>query len=157
VALEGPEAIDTALRTVEMLDRLDVRLALPAHGEVITDPAEALAAAHARYERMRADPARAGWHASKRIFAYALMIHGGIPLDDVDAYLVSRAWLIDHARTVFDMTPADLAAELRTEMRRTGAVEERDGRLVCRTPHHPSRPGWLRQAGFPCNWGRPAE
>jgi hypothetical protein len=71
----------------------------------ITDPPRAFAAAHARYERMRADPQRAGWHACKRIFAFALMIHDGIAVAELDDYLTGSPWLIDHARHVFHTTP----------------------------------------------------
>ncbi|WP_250282368.1 MULTISPECIES: hypothetical protein [unclassified Frankia] len=112
-------------------------------GGPILDPPATFAAAHARYERMRADPQRAGWHACKRIFAFALMIRDGIPLDDVDIYLTRQPWLVDHASKVFDTDAETLAADLLAEMRRTGAVEERGGRLRARTPHRPPAPGWL--------------
>lgn len=152
IALDGPAAIDDALRTVEALSRLPIRLALPGHGPAISDPPEAFAAAHARYERMRADPQRAGWHACKRILAFALMINDGIPRDDLDAYLTGRPWLVDHATTVFGTTAESLAAELAAEMHRAGAIRERDGRLFCRTPYHRPPTGWLRHPGYPRDW-----
>lgn len=152
VAVDGVEAIDDALRTVESLSRLSVRLALPGHGPAIADPPRAFAAAHARYERMRADPQRAGWHACKRILAFALMIHDGIARDDLDAYLTASPWLVDHAALVFGTSPESLAADLLAEMRRAGGVEVRDGRLVCRTPSHRPPAGWLRGPGLPRDW-----
>jgi hydroxyacylglutathione hydrolase len=94
----------------------------------------------------------AGWHACKRVFAFALMIHDGIPLDDVSAYLSGQPWLIDFATTVFNTTAEVFAAELLSEMRRSGAVEERDGRLVCLTPHHRPVAGWLWSPGYPREW-----
>ncbi|ONH32065.1 hypothetical protein BL254_22295 [Protofrankia sp. BMG5.30] len=147
LALDGPAAIDVALDTVARLSRLAVRTALPGHGGPILDPPAVFAAAHARYERMRADPQRAGWHACKRIFAFALMIRDGIPLDDVDTYLARQPWLVDHASKMFDTDAETLAADLLAEMRRTRAVEERGGRLHVRTPHHPPARDWL--AGSP--------
>lgn len=152
IALDGPNAIDDALRTVESLRRLPVRLALPGHGPAIDDPPTAFAAAHARYERMRADPRRAGWHACKRILAFALMIHDGIARDDLEAYLTARPWLVDHAAAVFDTTAESLAVDLLAEMQRAGAVEERDGRLFCRTPYHRPPEGWRRHPGYPRDW-----
>jgi len=136
LALDGPLALDVALATIEQLAALSVRLALPGHGPAMTDPPEAFATAHHRYEKMRADPQRAAWHACKRIFAFALIIHDGIPLDTLLAYLTSRSWLVDRAASVFDMSAEALADDLLVEMRRTGAVAERDGRLICLTPHH---------------------
>jgi len=155
LALDGPGAIDTALQTIEELGRLPLRLALSGHGPAITDPPRTFAAAHTRLERMRADPQRAGWHACKRIFAFALMIHDGIPLDEATAYLTSRPWLVDHAATVFETTVEALCADLLAEMRRAGATEEREGRLVSRAPHHRPPAGWRRGPGHPRGWRRP--
>src|SRR5690606_34522807 len=108
-------------------------------------------AARSRYERMQADPERAGSHACKRILAFALMIHDGIPLDGLDAYLTGCGWLQDHATRVFGTTAEALAADLLADLRRVGAVDERDGRLVCRTPHERPAAGWDAPA-FPRGW-----
>ena len=151
VALDGPEAAETALRTVDALSSLDVRAAFSGHGPAITDPPATFEAARARYERMRADPERAGIHACKRILAFALMIHDGIPLDRLEAYLTDQRWLQDHAARVFDTTADALAADLLANLRRAGAVGERDGRLVCRTPHERPAAGWGAPA-FPREW-----
>jgi glyoxylase-like metal-dependent hydrolase (beta-lactamase superfamily II) len=151
VALDGPGAVDDAIRTVEALARLHVRVAFSGHGPLIADPAAAFDAALARYERMRSDPGRAARHACKRILAFALMIHDGVPLDRVDAYLAGRAWLRDHATAVFGTTPEALAADLLADLRRAGAVGERDGRLVCRTPHERPSAGW-REPPWPRDW-----
>lgn len=101
---------------------------------------------------MRADPQRAGWHACKRILAFALMINDGIDRDDLDAYVTSRPWLVDHATTVFNTTAESLAADLLAEMHRAGAIEERDGRLFCRAPYHRPATGWRRHPGSPRDW-----
>ncbi|MGD9571352.1 MAG: MBL fold metallo-hydrolase [Thermoleophilia bacterium] len=151
VALDGPEVAETALATVEMLAGLDVRVAFSGHGPAITDPPAAFAAARSRYERMLGDPVRAARHACKRIVAFALMIHDGIPREDVDAYLAGRAWLRDHA-AVLGITPEDLAADLLADLRRAGAIGERDGRLVCLTPHERPPPGWRAGPGYPRDW-----
>jgi hydroxyacylglutathione hydrolase len=150
--LDGPGAIDAALATLDDLAGLRVRLAFPGHGPPITDLPAALADARARYERMRADPERAGRHACRRMLAFALMVHDGIPLDGLTAHLASRPWLAAHAERVFGTSPEELAARLVADMRRSGAVGERDGRLVCRTPHHRPPRGWLRGPGYPRGW-----
>jgi hydroxyacylglutathione hydrolase len=152
LALDGAGAIAVALQTVERLAALPARHCLSGHGPPITDPPGAFARAQSRYERMLADPSRAAWHAMKRIFAYALMISGGMPLDGVADYLTSRAWLIDHATRVLDVTPELLAEELLAEMRRAKAVVERDGVLRAATPHTPPVPGWRHGPGAPRNW-----
>jgi glyoxylase-like metal-dependent hydrolase (beta-lactamase superfamily II) len=152
LALDGQPAFDDALRTVDALAALPVRFAFSGHGPAITDPAAAFARARGRYERMRADPARTAWHAMKRIFAYALMIYDGIPPDEVEAYLLRCGWLVDHAEHVLHANPASLARDLLAEMRRIGAVAERDGRLLPTTAYRRPAPGWRREPGFPAEW-----
>jgi glyoxylase-like metal-dependent hydrolase (beta-lactamase superfamily II) len=152
LALDGPGAIGVALQTVERLAALPVRHCLSGHGPHITDPPAAFAQARSRYERMNADPSRAAWHGMKRIFAYALMINDGLPLDRLAGYLTSRAWLIDYATRVLHVTPDRLAEDLLAEMRRAQAVVERDGVLTAATPYRRPTPGWRLGPGAPRNW-----
>ncbi len=150
--LDGAGAIEESLRTVDELARLPVRVALSGHGPPILDPPAAFAAARTRYERMRADPPRAAWHAMKRILAFALMIHDGIPARRAVTYVLSRPWLRDHAE-LLGRTPDALAEELLAELRRAEAVEvDNEGRLRSQAPHHRPPPGWLRGPGYPRDW-----
>jgi hypothetical protein len=80
------------------------------------------------------------------------MIRDGLPLDEVDSYLLERAWLVDYANRVLHMPPARLASDLRSEMTRIGAAVERQGRLYATTPHRRIEPGWRRGPGFPAQW-----
>ena len=143
--LDGLAAIDAALRTVEELSRLPVKVALPGHGPAIDDWPRAVERARTRYERMRAYPEQAAWHACKRILAFALMMRGGIPLATAHAHLASRPWLQDHARLVFHTSAERLATDLVDELRRSAGAFERQGMLLCRTPHHPPDAAWLEQ------------
>jgi len=152
LVLDGPGAIGVALQSVERLAGLPVRCCLSGHGPLITDPPGAFAHARSRYERMLADPSRAAWHGMKRIFAYALMINDGMPLDGVTDYLTSRAWLIDYATRVLKVTPELLAEDLLAEMRRAKAVIERDGVLRAATPYTAPAPGWRTRPGAPRDW-----
>jgi glyoxylase-like metal-dependent hydrolase (beta-lactamase superfamily II) len=152
LALDGPGAIGVAMQTMERLAALPTRYCLSGHGPRITDPPAAFAQARTRYERMQADPSRAAWHGMKRIFAYALMIADGLPLDSMASYLTSRAWLIDHATRVLNVTPEVLAEDLLAEMRRARAVVERDGMLYPLTPYTPPAPGWRHTPSTPRDW-----
>jgi glyoxylase-like metal-dependent hydrolase (beta-lactamase superfamily II) len=157
LALDGPRALDDALQTVDVLAALPIRFAFSGHGPAITEPAAAIARARGRYEKMRADPARTAWHGMKRIFAYALMIFDGLPVAEIDAYLLRRAWLVDHAKNVLRTDPETLVRNLLREMRRIGAIIERDGKLYPTTAYRRPDPRWRRQAGFPAEWDRPVK
>jgi len=110
LALDGPDAAATALASLKRIADLTPRVVLPSHGPVPTDPTTALAAALRRAQRLVDDPGGAVWYGARRIFAFALMIHGGIPAGELEPYLHARAWLADAAR-LLHRTPEALASE----------------------------------------------
>lgn len=100
------------------------------------------------------DPDGSVWYGIRRIFAFALIIRGGISVGEVEPYLDARAWLSDAAR-LLRRTPEDLAAELVETMVRSGAVVVRSGRLHAAAEHTPVSPGTLA-VSFPREWPTPA-
>lgn len=155
LALDGPEAGITAHNSVLRLVDLAPRVILPAHGPIPPDASATLAAAQRRAQRLVDDPDGAVWYGARRIFGYALMIRGGIPEAEVEAYLVARQWLVDGAR-LLRRTPEDLAGELLTSMLDAGAIVRRDGRVHAAAEHRPVAPGSL-PTGFPRSWPPAAE
>jgi glyoxylase-like metal-dependent hydrolase (beta-lactamase superfamily II) len=127
-ALDGPDAAATAVASLDRLDALHPRVLLTAHGRRPADPAASLAKARQRAQRLVDDPEGAVWYGARRVFGYALMIRGGLPVDAVEDYLLARAWLADAAAQL-RRPAAELAAELVDTMRRSGAVVDDDGRL----------------------------
>ncbi|HET6393400.1 MAG TPA: MBL fold metallo-hydrolase [Blastococcus sp.] len=155
VALDGPAAAATAVASLQRLTDLSPRVVLPAHGPIPADPGAAFATALRRAQRLVGDPDGAVWYGARRIFAYALMIRGGLPAAEVEDYLHQRAWLIDAAR-LLDTTPEALAAELVDGMIRSGAVVVRDGRVHAAAEHAPVAPEALR-VPHPRAWPEAAE
>lgn len=149
-ALDGPEAAATALASLERLDALHPRVLLPAHGPIPADPASALAQAHRRAKRLVDDPDGSVWYAARRVFAFALIIRGGLPVDTVHDYLLARAWLTD-AADLLRRPAGELATELVDTMRRSGSVTEQDGRIRAAADHAPVDPGSLDQP-WPREW-----
>ncbi|WP_329549196.1 MBL fold metallo-hydrolase [Streptomyces sp. NBC_01356] len=143
LALDGPDASTTALASLHRLADLVPRVLLPSHGPIPADPGAAFATALRRAQRLVDDPDGAVWYGARRIFAFALMIRGGIPVDEVEPYLHARAWLTDAAR-LLGRTPEGLAAELTRTMLRSGAIVPRDGCLHAAAEHTPVPTGSLR-------------
>ncbi|MFJ2269444.1 MBL fold metallo-hydrolase [Streptomyces sp. NPDC098085] len=150
LALDGLDAATTALASLKRMADLAPRVLLPSHGPVLTDPDAAFAGALRRSRRLVDDPDGAVWYGARRIFAFALMIRGGIPADEVESYLHARAWLTDAAR-LLGRTAETLAAELTTTTLRSGAVVLRDGRLHAAAEHTPVAPESLR-VPYPRVW-----
>ncbi|MGW3408155.1 MBL fold metallo-hydrolase [Streptomyces sp. NPDC000888] len=150
LALDGPDASTTALASLHRLADLVPRILLPSHGPIPADPGAAFATALRRAQRLVDDPDGAVWYGARRIFAFALMIRGGIPVDEVEPYLHARAWLTDAAR-LLGRTPEALAAELIRTMLRSGAIVPRDGCLHAAAEHTPVPTGSLR-VPYPRAW-----
>ena len=150
LALDGPGAAAAALSSLQRLAELRARVLLPSHGPIPADPGAAFAAALRRAQRLVDDPAGAVGYGARRIFAFALMIRGGIPAAEVEPYLHARTWLTDAAR-LLDTTPEALAAELVDTMLRSNAVLLRDGRLHASAEHTPVDAESLR-VSFPRAW-----
>ncbi len=149
-ALDGPAAAETALASLRRLAGLSPRVLIPAHGPVPADTSAALAAALRRAQRLVDDPDGAVWYGVRRVFAFALMIRGGIPAAQVELYLHQRAWLTDAAR-LLGQAPEDLAAELVASMLRGGSIAVRDGRIHAAAEHAPVTPESL-DVPFPRAW-----
>lgn len=150
LALDGPAAAATALSSLQRLHDLQPRVLLPSHGPVPLDTGAALAAALRRAQRLVDDRAGAVWYGARRVFAFALMIKGGIPPDDVEAYLHAREWLVDAAE-LLGRSPESLAEELVRSMHDSGAVVLRNGRLHAAAPHAPAPTG-AELPPFPSAW-----
>lgn len=150
LALDGPDAAATALASLQRLVDLAPRALLTAHGPLPPDPGAALAKALSRAGRLVDDPDGAVWYGARRVFAYALMIREGIPADEVECYLLARAWLTDAAR-LLRRTPGSLATELVATMLSSGAVVARDGRLRA-AAEHTSVPPESLGVPFPRDW-----
>ncbi|MFG2789699.1 MBL fold metallo-hydrolase [Streptomyces sp. NPDC048419] len=153
LALDGPEAAATALDSLQRIADLAPRVIIPSHGPIPADPSAAFDAALRRARRLLDDPDGAVWYGIRRVFAYALMIRGGIPSAEVEPYLHARAWLTDAAR-LLDRTPEALAAELIKTMLAGGSVVLREGRLHAAADHTPVSADSL-QMPYPRAWPRP--
>ena len=154
LALDGPDAAATAHASLQRLADLQPRVLLTAHGPMPADAATALATALRRSQRLVDDPTGAIWYAARRIFAFALMIRGGIPTDRIEPYLHARAWLTDAAR-LMHTTPEDLAAELVDTMLSSRTIILRDKRLQAAAEHTPVAAEFLRMP-FPREWPKAA-
>ena len=150
LALDGPEATQEAVNSLNRLADLSRRTLLTAHGPLPTDVDAALMKALSRAQRLVDDPDGAVWYGARRVFAYALMIRGGVPVDEVERYLLDRAWLQDSAR-LLRMTPDAFVQELLTSMRTGGATTVRDGRLYA-SAEHSSVDRSTGQIPFPKDW-----
>ncbi len=147
-----PAALDAAEATMRRLGELRLQCAWSGHGPVTADPAAAIAEAARRLQAWRRAPDRMAWHGAKRIFAFNLMLAGGLTEPELAPLLARSPWFAAHAAHPFGLSPADFIAPLLAEMLRSGAARWESGRLVASAPHVPPPPGWARAASDPAEW-----
>ncbi len=75
--LDGADAFDEVAATLDLIESLEARWALPGHGAAFSDIAHALVHARQRLAAFRADPARHARHALKALLVFHLMETGG--------------------------------------------------------------------------------
>ena len=79
--------------TLELIERLPVRVVIPGHGAPFTDAAAAIAIARSRLAGFQADPARHARHAAKVLIKYHLMEERQQPLDALLAWAAATPML----------------------------------------------------------------
>jgi glyoxylase-like metal-dependent hydrolase (beta-lactamase superfamily II) len=128
--MEG--ALDAMIASVERIAALEPRMTIPGHGPPVTDVPAAVAANLERYERFRAEPARAVWHAVRRALVSHLMIE-----PRPAASLAALPWAASAASAV-DLQPLALIEQALAALEERGVVV-RDGAVFDTTVPHEER------------------
>lgn len=151
---EGVGALERAMQSLERLAQLDVRLALSGHGPMFLAPREAIDRARRRYEQWIEHPEKAGWHACKRIFAYALMLNDGLERERVTEYLLSCPWFVDYSQHIFKTQPTAFVQPFLEEMHRSRGIRWDNERLVATTAYTGPTEEWASPWRQPDQWPR---
>jgi hydroxyacylglutathione hydrolase len=149
---EGAGALQRTMSTLDRIARLPLQRMYSGHGPAVEAPLAAIDAARRRYEQWLVHPEKVGWHACKRIFAFALMIGGGLDEEVVSAALLAAPWFQDYSRFIFNQSPADFIEPFIAEMLRSGAAAWQHGRLVALTTYVSPSDGWLKSPARPAQW-----
>ena len=140
---EGPDALETLLSTLRRLQTLDLRLILPGHGPLITDPRTALEQGIERLEAWQRDPAAMSLHALKRIFVYALLVENGLNTQAALEYLRRALWFRQHVSKVLRYNPDTFAEIFLDTLLLEGVVVTTREKVVPAIPHNLVAPRWL--------------
>ncbi len=122
-------ALAATRRTLDMIAGLDPAVVIPGHGRPFADVGLALDRAYRRLSAFEADPARVARNAIKACFLFNLLDLGSLPRDRLESHLEGVPFFRDVGARVLGMDVPALAAWLLGELRRAGAIEEKDGRL----------------------------
>jgi len=101
LAVEGADAIETMLTSLDRLAALDVNRVFPGHGSPFGDFKDALGRATARLERFRKDPQSVGWDLVKKILVYTLLMRRRVPRATFFEDLMATNWYPDTINRYF--------------------------------------------------------
>ena len=132
VPFGGPwaaNALDTMIASIHRIAALDPVRTIPGHGPPVEDVGAAVAATLERYERFRAEPSRAAWHATRRALVSHLMIEPRSA-----ATLAQLPW-VPIAGAALDLPPLAVVERALAALAERGAVT-RDGDVFSTTVPH---------------------
>ena len=128
--LEGIAAFDDVAATLDLIERLPVRVVIPGHGAPFTDVAAALRRARTRLAGQRANPARHAHHAAKVLIKYHLMEEGSQPWPELLRWASGTPLFVEVWRRFGPrdaVTPAAWCDALVAELAGSGALNLREG------------------------------
>jgi len=127
--LGQPGALLEARATLDRIATLEVDTVIPGHGRPFGDVAAALARAYRRIEAFEADPERMAKNAVKACFIFNLLDLQRLPRDQLEAHLARVPLFRDIGVRLLGMDIPALANWLLSELKRSCAIDERDGIL----------------------------
>jgi len=128
--LGQPGALQATRDTLDMIAALEVETVIPGHGKPFSDVRGALDRAYRRLAAFEADPARMARNAIKACFIFNLLDRQGLPRETLAAYLEAVPLFRDVGTQQLGMDIPALADWLLAELKKAGALEERDGLLL---------------------------
>jgi glyoxylase-like metal-dependent hydrolase (beta-lactamase superfamily II) len=132
--LDGADALEKAIATVERIGALDARVAVAGHGAIIDDVGGCVRGTLERLQLWRQDPVRMAFHGCRRVFGFALMIHGGFARTELIPYLLARRWIRDFA-PLAHLSPEEFAERIVSDLVGSGAARWQNDRLFSTVPH----------------------
>ncbi|MCW5626737.1 MAG: MBL fold metallo-hydrolase [Burkholderiales bacterium] len=124
------DRLGAARDTLERIRRLAPRRVIPGHGQPFDDAATAIDASLARITAFEADETKLARHVLKVMFVFTLLERGGIDGAALGATLAAIPLYREYDAAYFDIGIDALAELLVDDLRRVGAIELRDGRII---------------------------
>ena len=128
----GNPFIDAARETLATIERLKPSAVIPGHGAPFEDAAGAIARVREKLDAFARDPARNARHVIKVMFVFALLERTLMTAEDVPSYLARVPCYGRLSERFLGQSPQALAPWLLEDLRRSGAIDIREG-IVCPT------------------------
>ena len=134
-AVHGWGVIDQALQTLAQFAQLDIAVAIPGHGGLITNVAENIARVQARVATFKENPAALANHIVRRFLMFIILRYQPIARAELTELALTGPWLSDYAPLCGDLSPAHLLNALLDNFLERGLlVADEEGLLTGTIP-----------------------
>lgn len=128
-AVEGEDAPQRWLTSLEKLEGLDVAMVFPGHGKPFSDLPRALHRIRSRLEHFMADPERMGTDLLRKIVVYTLMMYGPMEVAAFRQRLLTSRWFTETVERYFGGDDEGLYRRTVASLIHKGVVKEENGQL----------------------------
>lgn len=125
--VEGDDALERAVETLERIDRLDVKTVYPGHGPIITRPKPVIARLLRKLDRYARDPARMHIDHAKKMISYVFLTKGGMKEDGFFDYLMNSVWYPELVDRYFNAAYDDFYRTVIDEVLRSRMIVRENG------------------------------
>lgn len=133
--LDGEPGFAAVAATLDLIEALDPRVAIPGHGPVFVDVAGALQASRRRLEAFVRDPVRHAKYAAKVFLKFMLLETQAMPRERLLDWVLGTPYLTEIRRAHFAQEDARAwGAWLLDELIAQGAAAEREGLVLNAEP-----------------------
>jgi hydroxyacylglutathione hydrolase len=127
--VEGDDALERAVETLDRIERLDPVTVYPGHGPVITNPRPAITRLRRKLERYARDPAMMHTDHLKKMVAYVVLTKGGMPEEGFFGYLMDTVWYPQLVGRYFGGAYRDVYAMTIESSLRSGMIVREGGKF----------------------------
>lgn len=134
-AVHGWGVVDDALHTLEKFAQLDIAIAIPGHGGLITNVAENIARVQARIATFKENPAALANHIVRRFLMFVILRYQPVARVDLINLALTGPWLSDYAPLCSHHSPTHLLNALLDNFLERGLlVTDKKGLLMGTIP-----------------------
>jgi len=133
-AVHGERILDQAMATVDRLQQVDIALALPGHGGVITDVPGSLDKLAQRLADFKNYPEKMAIHLLRRVTMTSVLLAQPVTRQQFIADALTRPWPHDYAPRAGFSDPKELLNQLLDDFISRGLIREQDTYLTSLVP-----------------------
>jgi glyoxylase-like metal-dependent hydrolase (beta-lactamase superfamily II) len=127
--VEGEDALQRAIETLELISGMDIDTVYPGHGPVIANPKAVLRRVQTKLRRYQDSPELMHMDHLRKMFAYVVLSKGSVPVAGFFGYLMQSVWFREVVDRFFDGRYEDMYQSTMESVLRNRMLQICEGEL----------------------------